>query len=260
MRDEPVLMIRESRDYTRFKFIDCNRPINENNVAKIAESIRTCGYIKSHALIVNEQYHIFDGQHRFEACKMLNLPIYYVVDPTLDINVLRNLNVNRQGWKTTDHLSLYCSDKYTGDNQSEYIRFRELAVEYSMFNLDGLTALFAGRYYPGGANGQAFKNGKFTIQNEAKTRELLDYLLELRDSGFDLYNNRKFLSAMGKAHAHPDFDLNRFATRFKTKSALMRGRTTQKEYMDGINEIYNFNLRKVSDVEVDLSKMPRKKK
>ncbi len=69
----------ETRDYSKFKFLKTNREINRANVEKIKASIREWGIIPGRPTLVDGDYNIIDGQHRFLAIKELGHPVPYEV-------------------------------------------------------------------------------------------------------------------------------------------------------------------------------------
>ena len=64
--------IFEEPDYSQFKYLGGNRDITHSK--KLLESITQNGYFNV-PILVNENMEIIDGQGRFEALKMLGLPI-----------------------------------------------------------------------------------------------------------------------------------------------------------------------------------------
>lgn len=96
--------IYNTLDYSRFKFVNGNRKIDHyKNVAKSIEKIDLTAY---NPILVTKQFEILDGQNRFEACKLLGKPIYYLfceLDmPAADI--IRALNTTQRNWRTEDYV------------------------------------------------------------------------------------------------------------------------------------------------------------
>ena len=63
----------ETRNYDRFKFVESNRDINDNNVNKIEQSILEIGI--QVPIVVNDNYEIIEGQHRFVALRRNKLVV-----------------------------------------------------------------------------------------------------------------------------------------------------------------------------------------
>ena len=72
--------IKVTRDYSLFKKLDGNRDVKKKNA--LVKSITEFDLTNYSPIIVTDDFRIVDGQHRFEACKELNLPIYFIVMPS----------------------------------------------------------------------------------------------------------------------------------------------------------------------------------
>jgi len=127
----------QTQDYKLFDFFNSNRAINESAVKKIMQSIEKIGYIKAKPIIVNKDLLIIDGQHRYEACKRLNLPIFYEevdIDPNM---AMVELNSNQQMWKLIDYVHSYASQGI--DCYKQLIIFSE---KYKLGDTNSLNILF----------------------------------------------------------------------------------------------------------------------
>lgn len=91
-------------DYSIFKFMASNRGINEGLVKRLITSIKKIGYIEGKPIIVNQDMVIVDGQHRFEACKRLQLPIHYSISNVSSEEAMIHLNMNQQIWRLEDYI------------------------------------------------------------------------------------------------------------------------------------------------------------
>lgn len=99
----------KTTDYEKFKIKDSNRPIREGLVKRLMESISEIGYVESRPIIVNENYEILDGQHRFYACQRLELPICFDI---INANgssdkIVIHLNQNQDVWRVSEFIHFY---------------------------------------------------------------------------------------------------------------------------------------------------------
>ena len=69
--------IKVTTNYDLFSFMPGNRDIAKKNM--LVKSIEKIDLTEYKPIIVNENYVIIDGQHRFMACKELEKPIYYII-------------------------------------------------------------------------------------------------------------------------------------------------------------------------------------
>ena len=85
-----------TENYSMFGHIGGNRNLDSSNLNKIKQSI-TKKHIKTNAVICIvdnsdelKPLKIIDGQHRFEACQSLNVPVSYVIDGELTLASILN--------------------------------------------------------------------------------------------------------------------------------------------------------------------------
>lgn len=96
----------QSKDYSRFKFIDTNRALKTNE--RLKTSMKVFGWMKSRPMIVNPRFEIIDGQHRLMIARELEIPVYYSVEPTdnraQDENLMITLNKTQSVWNLSDYI------------------------------------------------------------------------------------------------------------------------------------------------------------
>lgn len=97
----------ETQDYSLFSFFDDNRPINQGLVKRLVESIKSIGYVKSNPIMVNKDNQIIDGQHRFCACRELEIPVFYEVEDIDHEVAMVLLNKNQTVWGLKDYVRFY---------------------------------------------------------------------------------------------------------------------------------------------------------
>lgn len=107
--------IYATTNYSMFGFIGGNRDLDTPNLNKIKQSINK-KHIKTNAVIciLDESdelkpLKIVDGQHRFEACQSLNVPVSYVIDSELTMGSILNditlLNTASKEWDVSDFMN-----------------------------------------------------------------------------------------------------------------------------------------------------------
>lgn len=134
MIDQSIFTDRtySTKDYSMFKLLVGNRPVSKNNVYEKVLSIKENGYFKEQAILVTTDLHIIDGQHRFEACKELELPIYYRLmdkhssDPNL-LDIVRTLQNTQRRWNVDDVVNSFILQ-----NNYDYKILKELHEKYSI--------------------------------------------------------------------------------------------------------------------------------
>lgn len=95
--------VYETNDYTMFKFKEENRILDGLKVNALIKQLKQDGK-QLQPIIVNKQYEIFDGQHRYMALKNLGWTIKYFVDPDLTTENIISINTSQNKWQTPDYL------------------------------------------------------------------------------------------------------------------------------------------------------------
>ena len=127
MADKKITSVYQTDDYSKFKLVDGNRPID--HAKKIIESIKEIGMLWQ-PILVNERFEIIDGQGRFLAMKTLKLPIIYIRQDGLTIKEVRYLNQNATIWKAKDYIHSYAVGS---DSRSSYTNFEVVQRQFPEF-------------------------------------------------------------------------------------------------------------------------------
>jgi len=112
-----VNQVLTTNDYSLFKIIKGNRDVNKLHIKRLVDSFRD-EYLLT-PLIVNQNYEIIDGQHRFHAAKELGLSINFIICNDYSLKQVQLLNTNMKNWKKIDYLNTFCDLGY-----EHYLKFR----------------------------------------------------------------------------------------------------------------------------------------
>lgn len=136
---ESDIKVYVTEDYSIFNQLKGNREVMPRHVNEIVDSIKKNGYYPV-PILVDNNYTIIDGQHRFEALKQLNLPVYYVKNGFIDNDCIE-LNVNAKNWNIVDYIKFFASkglkdyqdllnlwSPYSSDRQSVFHSFTGLKL------------------------------------------------------------------------------------------------------------------------------------
>ena len=122
--------VRLSKNYSMFKFKDGNRDLNYINVNKMEDSLKKHGWVTP--IVVDNNYYIVDGQHRFQAAKNLGMPIVFIkMSNDFNVEAIRDINNAQEKWNTWDYVK---SQADLGNVHFQYIqslreRFAEVGVK-----------------------------------------------------------------------------------------------------------------------------------
>jgi hypothetical protein len=113
----------ETKEYQKFTFLRANRAINKKNVERIKESIREWGVIPGRPVLVDSDFNIIDGQHRFLALKDLGFAIPYEVIGGDVLGKTMALNSCQDHWQLIDFVKSYAEQGM--DNYRKLLKFEE---------------------------------------------------------------------------------------------------------------------------------------
>jgi len=174
----------QTNNYQIFGFLPTNRKINEPHVLSLVKSIKEIGYLEDYSIIVTEDLKIIDGQHRFEACKRLSLPVFYKINTMAVEPLMKYLNNSQQNWDLKSHINF---------NAKSGIKcYQELIIfeEKYKFGMSNSILIFSAN----NIKGPHIRNGKDFIINE-NALNIAMFLKKCRSHiGFAYHN--KFIGAV----------------------------------------------------------------
>jgi len=242
----PLAIIYKTQNYSMFDFLEGNRNINQSNLTKIKSSISK-KYIDTNAIICiydkncpESPLKIVEGQHRFEACRLLNEPISYVIDTTLKMKTILSditlLNTASKEWDVSDFMN---SESEKGNKN--YILYREVYLKYNT-NFDHEALFYILNNIPNRKQKigfPIFKGGSLQF-NELDSKFLDGRLSEL--SKFNQFSEiggkRYFQKALNFLIDVKGFDINQMI--FKLKQRPIQKVNTIEGALDQLSDAYNY--------------------
>lgn len=186
-------MIKETTNYDMFKKHMSNAPLEETNVLRVIRSIQAKNLLKYKPILVDSEFRVIDGQHRLEAAKRLEIPIFYEQNEMLTTQDMRLLNEARV-WRREYYLDHFCQEGYP-----EYIKLKEFMRETDL-SLSGALAVLgittnSNQKSSRGKN--TFKHGLFEFPNEEQRSHSIEVLSKINRFIEFYYNkltgNKQFL-------------------------------------------------------------------
>lgn len=232
----------KTSDYNLFKPHKSNRPLDPTNLKKIRKSIEMNNLLEFRPILVNSNYEIIDGNHRFHVAKELGLPLYYQVNhEEIQCDMLL-LNANQKCWSLMDYIHYYHQQ---GDkNYSEILEMikktnQPLKATLELMGLSG-----------GGTTSMKLRRGEFKIEQICSIEEVIrksDILnrvceiLSSHNTNTSRYlSSSKFRVALVKILSHPDVDSEILIKKIEIKSRSVKNRSTCADYYEDIKDIYNW--------------------
>lgn len=102
-------MNNKTYNYSKFHWLNGNREVSESHVRELVKKIGKEGWFEN-PIIVNEKFEIIDGQHRFEACHRLNLPIEYKVIEGENLTTAIQRNQSTKAWSARDYVFAWAAE------------------------------------------------------------------------------------------------------------------------------------------------------
>lgn len=224
--------VHTTTDYGLFKSIDGNRNLNLLHLNRLRKSMQERALFT--IITVNEHYQIIDGQHRFEVCKELGLPIYYVICAGYGLREVHILNANSKTWNADDYLDGYC--RLGNPHYLQYAKFKEL---YDFGHNDCMNILGGGDR---GSDIQEFYKGNFEVINYMAAVEFAERMM-LIGQYYEGYKTSTFVRAMYKLMKKPQFEFIEFLNKLKLNPSSLTSCVKVSQYITLIEEIYNYRRR-----------------
>tara|TARA_R110002096_G_scaffold46834_1_gene125304 strand:- start:334 stop:1143 length:810 start_codon:yes stop_codon:yes gene_type:complete len=231
--------IYKTTDYSQFKFIKGNRPVDPKHVKKLVKSMRK-GHVPM-PIVVSEKniifpcYFVNDGQHRLKAAEICNYPVYYMIVPTMSLEQIRDINQVDKKWTNDDFLDSNVSTEM--DATGPYHTFDWFKKKYGFsfqVNIDLLCNIPLGR-----TSQRVFRDGYITINNLPDAIAKANFLTSLKEYT-DLYKNERFMMGMVMVMRQPIWDAERFIRQVrKHASELQHPQRTAALYVEVFNFIFN---------------------
>lgn len=239
-------------NHKRFTKIGENRTPKTPHTQKLIASIKNIDLLGANPIIVANDL-IIDGQHRFDACVALGIPVPYieVKEMTADeiITAMHTLNSNAKNWGLGDYLNLYVKQ-----GKENYILLNQFMEDYGVSISIAIYMLqnFNEFAYKNASETSGFKDGFFIPENYERAVDKATALSNVRDmigSEFKKYlkyiRSASFIKAFLKiaTQQEDNFDANHMKISLradlKSKNPLFRKYESVEEYYDILVRIYN---------------------
>lgn len=229
-----MLKIEKTEDYTLFKKINGNRALNKSHISRLIQSIsQNAESIKYTPIVVNEDYEIIDGQHRLEAIKKLNLPVYYIMHEGLGLMNVQGLNSMSKSWTPMDFARSYA--EIGNKHYKTYIEFKQ---KYKL-NHDILLAYLG---LDDATTGVMFKSGKLKVRDPRSSHDLCLALIDL-GAFYDGFKRRSFAIAFKRMWSNKYYDHKYFISKLKVHGYKIEDYALPEDYLRSLEKIYNSHLR-----------------
>jgi len=188
-----------------------------------------------------ELYLIGDGQNRFEACKNLGLPVYYMIIPGLTLKDIQRLNSNVKSWTWRQHMESCCKL-----DMEDYLIYRDFQDTYKIQHTECVQLLSGNTGLRGGTKtmAKAFNDGQFKVGDYDKAVEYANKITEL-GRYYDGFTRKSFVRAIIHLLDNRDPNLSEyrheiFVKRLAKKSQMFTHQINRADYIRMIEDVYNY--------------------
>jgi hypothetical protein len=237
--------IFETTDYDIFKKHELNREIDGCNLNKIITSIKMKNMLINRPILVDKDMRVKDGQHRLEAAKYLQIPIFYEIQSgECNDSDMYLLNDNQKSWSMTDYFNFYCKQ-----GKENYLIIQREAKKLNL-NSRLMTILLVGR---GGTKTGELKRGiipkvpeeklKKVEENVAKIKEFIEFLNTKLIKQSRFITSQSFFVALYFISGLDGFNWNSFFEKTEVLLDKIRPCRGVDGYINLFLNIYNYKRR-----------------
>ena len=241
------MTIFKTQNYDMFTFRKDNREIKagkdngliESHVLYIMEQIKKNPEgLRYKPILVTDKLEIIDGQHRCEATKRLNVPLYYEIKKDFKPEDIILFN-SQKSWKNADYFNYYISNGF-----GEYKKLQDFMSRNKMA-LDTVLNLALGVT---NQKRVEFLEGRFVflttdLDGDYDKVKQTCAIIKKNTGAQGFIKATKFWRVLIKMFMQPGFKWDKWERNLNRLSSKMTAKTSEKEYRKTVVEIYNYNTK-----------------
>ena len=245
--------VMKSSDYEKFSILEQNRVVNDKHVNELVVSIQNSGQLTP--IIINEKFEIIDGQHRFDACRILKIPVMYLISYKTSINEVILMNNTQKSWKLPDYLRCFSDNKW--HNHETYQKVDKFMREHDL-KLTTCVVLLSEGTGVGSSTGSSlagqglisFRKGTYKIGNLARAQAIAKILSEIKAFAPDLVGSDRFCRSYCKLSSEPKWSHDSAVYQIKKYRRKYDGASSKEEALQGLLAVYNYNQLKSKKISI----------
>jgi hypothetical protein len=229
------MKIQSTQDYKLFKRISGNRAVNKPHVNRLLEAIKENPETTSYnPILINNDFEIIDGQHRFDALRKLELPIHYLQVKNLDLDVVQRLNTVAKTWTPIDFARSFA--ELGNQNYQIYLDFKG-EFHYGHNTLMKYLSL----NHP--ITNTSFKEGRLIVDNEGLSYQYAQQLRELLEFNPRLIQKNAALGIL-KIMRSSNYKHKVMLKKMEHSGDRLAEQITENDWAREIERLYNLHSRK----------------
>lgn len=244
--------IQQTLDYSIFNHINYNRDKNKRHIENIKKVLSQSNLLHLHPVLVNLKMEIIDGQHRFEAARELNLPVFYI-QSDLSYDHILSANLFQKKLSLNDIIKFYALK----DRLDPYIKIRDY-LSLLELNPKSLLGLIFGTISRPML--ELIKSGKFQMPLDmSKVERLIDAYIKLKEfieqkriSPRSMFTSHDFTIAYRNLVTLNIYNETVFFNKLEQRWFDLKPQLNSKEWTKQL--IYIYNWKNQNPIEYNVSK------
>jgi len=216
-------------------------------------SIRENNYLHLHPIIVDSNFNVIDGQHRLQAAKELNLPIYFFQEDNISERHVMTANTAQSSWTVDDIINFFA----VRDRLPAYIRLQEIMTSTNL-KPKGVFGLIFGICNTKLLD--TIKRGNFKLPSDqtqineiiSNYQKFIEFVEQRRIKPRSMFSNSYFTQAFRLLVLNETFEINLFIKKLENKWFELRPQMSAQDYFNQLIGIYNWH-NKGSKIEEEVS-------
>lgn len=229
-----IATIQSTTAYHLFKTINSNRVVDRSHVAKLIKAIRKKNLLHLQPITVDKDMNVIDGQHRLQAAKILQVPVYYQRDCKVSEEDMSDMNSIKKNWTLNDYLHYYISR-----GKHDFIEFSKVMERHPNVPVSTLLKVVSGN---SSTRSSDIRNGEIDTDNIEKADEIIKQLNDINELCPSIAGSR-LTEAMIYFANHPDYDHKRMVKRIQTNPSEIHACNNKKQYIQMLQSVYNFRAK-----------------
>lgn len=227
---------KKTTDYSLFDTVGGNRDLNKPHIKRLVKSIRENNLLEQNPIIVDGDGKVIDGQHRLEAAKELQVPIYYLVVQDGGLQDVQRLNANMKPWTLVDYLNSYIKLQ-----KQDYIILRDFQAKYKL-SLASAIELCSTNW--SGNSAETFRQGNFVIKDLAQASAVAEmYRAFCEFSDPSAAKSKEFLRAVRDVYKLNTVSMRQMLKKLKYTPEKIKKQASRMDYLRVFERIYNLRQR-----------------
>jgi hypothetical protein len=236
--DKQVGVIFETTDYDKFSLSSINREIDYKHVERLKKDMRE-RFIRTN-LIVDKQFTILDGQHRFEAMRSLNIPVTYtIVTPKNFEMEIITMNTNTKNWNNDDLLKLYVKKERKANPHDFFDMPYHMFSHARKYKIHFMTLIELAYSSRQKEHTIAFQRGDLFIQEKQAFKENVNFLVKaMRQHKTCKHRNTQL--ALCKYLLDENFDKKTFLDKLEKFPDKLVHSSTMDQALLNVKDLHNY--------------------